>query len=58
MKELNENQIEEVSGGLVFLAPLLFAPTTVSFGGVATAMGIGGGIGAIAGGLIAIYSDE
>jgi hypothetical protein len=58
MMELNNQQIEDTSGGFVFLAPIamaMFTPTTITAGGVATALGIGAGVGAIAGGMMAVF---
>ena len=57
MKELTVQETKDVNGGAVFLLPLLFAETTITAGGVASALGIGAGLGAIAGGLIAVFSD-
>ena len=56
MKELTIKDTTEVNGGMAFLLiPILFAETTVTAGGVATAMGIGVGAGAIIGGIMAIF---
>ncbi|MFC4700914.1 hypothetical protein ACFO4O_12145 [Glaciecola siphonariae] len=59
MTELSVHETEMTSGGFLFLAPVamaMFAPTTITAGGAATALGVGAGIGAIAGGFMAIYS--
>ena len=57
MKELTFDEAKTVNGGAIFLAPLLYTQVSITAGGLATALGIGTGVGGIVGGLIAIYSD-
>ena len=58
MKTISDNELEQVNGGLLFLAaPLVYAFSGTTISGAATALGIGTGVGGIVGGLGAIYSD-
>jgi hypothetical protein len=58
MYELNLNEIENVDGGLAFLLmPILFKSVSLSAGGMATALGVGTGLGVIIGGSMAVLSD-
>jgi hypothetical protein len=58
MKTISHAELEQVNGGLIFLAaPLVYAFSGTTISGVATALGIGTGVGVIVGGLAAVYTD-
>ncbi|MCK8130419.1 hypothetical protein MTF66_35825 [Pseudoalteromonas sp. 2CM39R] len=58
MRELTNNEIQEVNGGpLPAIIAGLYASSSITTGGLATALGIGAGFGAIVGGIAAIYHN-
>lgn len=60
IQELSINELEQVNGGAVPLVALavgaLYSSSSITAGGMATALGIGAGVGAIVGGLAAVFS--
>ncbi|GAA69771.1 hypothetical protein I6F50_15100 [Pseudoalteromonas sp. NZS127_1] len=58
MRELTSNEIQEINGGpLPFIIAGLYASSSITAGGLATAIGIGAGFGAIVGGIAAVYHN-
>lgn len=47
MNELKEYELNEVNGGVAWFAAILFTETSITASGVASAIGIGGGVGAL-----------
>jgi hypothetical protein len=61
-QELTINEIEQVNGGAVPLVAwavgALYSSSSITAGGLASALGVGAGIGAIVGGAAAVFSKK
>lgn len=59
IQELTIDELEDVNGGflpLAWAAGAMYSSSSITAGGLATALGIGAGVGAIIGGVAAVFS--